>query len=264
MWIAPSIPLELLENYLPKIIERVMPIELVIKAEVLDKYSFSDFKGLAKRLKGLGIKLTVHLPFMDLSIAALDPWVRKVSLLRLFQGMKIASLFEPKVCVFHSGYHQDYHREQKESWRKIFIDDSLSTILNLADELSLTLALENTFEPTPDFMKPIFEAYQNRLYWCFDPGHAKVFSEADELSWFDELSPFLIEMHCHDNLGKFDDHLPLGQGVINFQKIFKAIKKQDKEVFLTIEARTEEAFLKSLLFIQDCLGSDRSDEAKRG
>jgi len=256
MWIAPSIPFELLDTYLPKIIDGGLPIELVIKGEVLDKLSFSDFKGLAKRLKDSEIELTVHLPFMDLSLAAFDPWIRKVSLLRLFQGMKIASLFEPKVCVFHSGYHQDYHREQKDKWSDIFIEDSLSAILNLADELNLTLALENTFEPTPNFMKPIFEAYKNRLYWCFDPGHAKVFSEADELTWFDILSPFLIEMHCHDNLGKFDDHLPLGEGVINFQEIFKAIRKQNKEVFLTVEARSEEAFLKSLSFIQSCLNLD--------
>ncbi len=253
MWIAPSVPFELLETYLPKILDGGLPVELVIKAESLDRHSFSDFKGMAEKLKDLGIKLTVHLPFMDLSLAALDPWIRKVSLLRLFQGMKIASLFEPKVCVFHSGYHQDYHREQKERWREIFIEDSLSAILNLADELSLTLALENTFEPTPDFMEPIFKAYKNRLYWCFDPGHAKVFSEADELSWFDVLSPFLIEMHCHDNLGKFDDHLALGEGVINFIEIFKALRNLNKEVFVTVEARSEEAFLKSLSFIHQCL-----------
>jgi sugar phosphate isomerase/epimerase len=256
MWIAPSVPFELLDAYLPKIIAGRLPIELVIKHEVLDKLSFSDFKGLANRLKDSGIELTVHLPFMDLSLAAFDPWIRKVSLLRLFQGMEIASLFEPKICVFHSGYHQDYHREQKDKWRDIFVEESLSRILNLADELNLTLALENTFEPIPDFMKPIFEAYKNRLYWCFDPGHAKVFSEADELTWFDILSPFLIEMHCHDNLGKFDDHLPLGEGVINFQEIFKAIRKQNKEVFLTVEARSEEAFLKSLAFIRSYLDRD--------
>ncbi len=254
LWVAASIPLELLDTYFPKVIERALPIELVLKAEVLDGLTFSDFKKWAKKLKDSGINLTVHLPFMDLSLAAFDPWVRKASLLRLFQGMKVASLFEPKVCVFHSGYHQDYHREHKEKWRQVFIEEALSAILNLAEELSLTLALENTFEPTPDFLRPVFEAYEGRLYWCFDPGHAKVFSKADELSWLDKLSSYLIEMHCHDNLGEFDDHLPLGEGVVKFQEIFQALKQQKKEVFFTVEARSEEAFLKSFSFIMKLWG----------
>lgn len=251
MEIRVSIPFELLrERYLPVVLERGLQIEVSLKAEVLDSCERKIFREISSRLRDRGLKPTVHLPFMDLSLAALDPWIRKVSLKRLWQGMEIASLFEPVLCVFHSGYHPDYHREPKEDWRKLFLEESLPEILKEAEELNLSLALENVFEPEPEFVRPLYEAFYGRLFWCFDPAHARVFSECDEMHWLNTLYPYLAEIHCHDNLGKWDDHLAVGTGIINFSGIFRFLKAKDLAPLLTIEARREEDALASIRYLE--------------
>ncbi len=251
MWVGASIPLERLEDYWEKIRKERFPIELVLKAEVLDSWDFADFRGWAKRLEEEGLLLTVHLPFMDLSLAALDPWIRKISLQRLELGLERASIFSPVLCVFHSGYHPDYHRELAETWRKIFMQESLPKILAIAKELGLKLALENTFEPSADFLLPVFQAFSQELGWCFDAGHARVFSIANEFFWLQTLKDYLWEIHCHDNLGKFDDHLPLGKGSINFPEIFAILKAWPQLPIFTIEVRSEEGFWQSFHYLKE-------------
>lgn len=249
-----SIPFELLrEKYLTKVLEERVGVEITLKAAALDNFPRGEFRNIANILREHEISCSVHLPFMDLSLAALDPWIRKVSLKRLFQGLEIASLFEPVIAVFHSGYHPDYHREPKEEWRKIFMEESLLAILKEAKDLKLTLALENVFEPEPTFLDPIFTFYRGELFWCFDPAHAKVFSEKDELDWLKVLGGYLQEIHCHDNLGKWDDHLPLGKGIIKFEEIFSMLKTMQIKPLLTIEAKKEEDALLSIQYLKNNL-----------
>lgn len=247
-----SIPFNLLrEKYLNQVLELRVSPEISIKAEDLDTLSRKEFKEIADILKREALKPSIHLPFMDLSLAALDPWIRKVSLKRLFWGMEIAALFEPKIAVFHSGYHPDYHRDQRLYWREIFMTESLPSILEHSLDLGLNLALENVFEPDPEFLAPLFSEFKERLSWCFDPAHARVFSERNELDWLSTLYPYIKEMHCHDNLGKWDDHLPLGKGVINFGEIFRFLKAHHCNPLLTIEAKKEEDVLVSYQYLQN-------------
>ena len=251
MKIRVTVPFEELYNrYLSEVLEKKIPPEITLKAEALDNFERKFFREVSVALKKEGLIPTIHLPFMDLSLAALDPWIRKVSLKRLFKGLEIASLFEPELCVFHSGYHPDYHRDPKEEWRKIFLEESLPLILEKAKEFSLKLTLENVFEPEPEFVKPIFEAFEGELSWCFDPAHARVFSEKDEMAWLEVLYPYLLEIHCHDNLGKWDDHFAVGKGVIKFREIFQFLKERNLKPHLTIEARGKEDALHSFEFLK--------------
>lgn len=71
-------------------------------------------KNISRKLKESGIKTTIHLPFMDLSLGALDPWIRETSLRRIFLAIERSAIFEPINLVLHSGYHMDYHREVKK------------------------------------------------------------------------------------------------------------------------------------------------------
>ena len=235
-----SIPWELLINkYLPLVLEKNINIEITLNAKALDEYSYLDFKNISKKLKESDIKTTIHLPFMDLSLGALDPWIRETSLKRAFLAIERSAIFEPINLVLHSGYHMDYHREVKNEWRNIFLE-SMDKVLDLAEELGLTISLENVFEPEPDFLKPVFENFKGRLFWCFDPAHAKVFSEKEEMEWLRTLYFYIREIHCHDNLGKYDDHLAIGKGKVKFKEIFKFLKEKEIKPLLVSEAHNEE------------------------
>jgi sugar phosphate isomerase/epimerase len=238
-----SVPFELLlEKYFSKVIEHRVNVEVVLKAEALDRYFFPDFKKVGEAFLEAGIRTTVHLPFMDLSPGALDPWIREVSVKRVVQAMERAISFEPLNLVLHTGYHPFYHREVAEKWREIF-KGVLEEILKKAEELGLSLSLENVFEPEPGFLRPFFEAFEGRLFWCFDPAHARVFSRKRELDWLKELYPYLKEIHCHDNRGEVDEHLAIGKGVIEFEKIWEFLREKGIRPLLVSEAHTEEETL---------------------
>lgn len=246
-----SVPWELLVNkYLHLILEHKINVEIAINAKALDKYSYFEFKNVSKKLKENGIKATIHLPFMDLSLGALDPWIKEASFKRVLFAMERSILFEPLNLVLHSGYHMDYHRGEREEWRGSFVE-TLEKILEFAEEEDLTISLENVFEPEPEFLRPVFENFRNRLFWCFDPAHARVFSEKEELEWLKVLYPYIKEIHCHDNLGKYDDHLAVGKGKIKFKEIFDFFKEKGIKPILVSEAHNEEDTYINLKVLSD-------------
>ena len=235
-----SIPFVMLkEKYLGLVLEKGLNIEIGLHADALDRYGYKDFRDVAQFLKSKGIKTTVHLPFVDLTPGGIDPWIKEVSLKRFSIAIQMAELFEPLNMVFHSGYHSDYYREKQEEWL-ISVKDGIYTLLRMAEEVGSPLSVENTFEPEPELLMEILQEFEGKLGWCFDPAHARVFSKKSELYWLEKLHPYLKEIHCHDNHGDVDEHLAIGKGVIEFEKIFEFLKKHKIKPILTSEAHTEE------------------------
>ena len=235
-----SIPFTLLkEKYLDLVLKHGLNVEVALHADALDRYRYKDFREVAKKLKQAQLKTTVHLPFIDLSPGAIDPWIKEVSLKRFSVAMQVAELFEPLNMVFHSGYHSDYYREKQEEWL-VSVKDGISYLLKLAEEVGSSLSVENTFEPEPELLMEVLREFEGKLYWCFDPAHARVFSKKHELYWLEKLHPYLKEIHCHDNSGEVDEHLAIGKGVIEFKKIFEFFKTKKLKPILTSEAHTEE------------------------
>lgn len=238
--ICVSIPFDLLrEKYLHLVLKNKIGVEIALNAKILDSFTTREFKEIAKILKEEQIPVTFHLPFLDISIGSPDPMIREISLRRLYQALDKVWFFEPLNLVFHSGYSYSYE-EIKIDWREIFVENC-EKLLNIAEEINLSLSLENVYEPDPDFMKSIFETFSGRLSWCFDPAHSRVFSYAkDEINWLKSLSPYLKEIHCHNNLGERDEHLAINKGIIKFDEIFKFLLDHKINPILTSEVHTEE------------------------
>jgi len=64
--------------------------------------------------------------------------------------------------------------------------------------------------------------------------------------WFDSLGNYFKEVHLHDNFKKSDDHLPIGDGDIDFDLFFKLIKQYDIAPIYTIEPHKIEHLERSL------------------
>jgi len=63
--------------------------------------------------------------------------------------------------------------------------------------------------------------------------------------WIDELSPYLGQLHLHDNKGEIDDHMALGSGEVEFEKLFSILKRKDLRPIITLEAHQESWVLES-------------------
>ncbi len=83
---------------------------------------------------------------------------------------------------------------------------------------------------------------------CLDIGHANTTGNLDE---FLSLLPNIGNMHIHDNMGERDEHLPLGEGNIDFERVLKRIVSSGYSHGYVIEAEGSiESGLKSLEFLK--------------
>ncbi len=79
---------------------------------------------------------------------------------------------------------------------------------------------------------------------CFDTGHFNLFSATTLEEWLQQLNPYIIELHLHDNNKSADNHRAIGDGSFDFDALFPLLK--DRNLVYTIEAHTKEDAFKSL------------------
>ena len=72
-----------------------------------------------------------------------------------------------------------------------------------------------------------------------DVNHANIVSKRTVYDFFEQCGPKIEHLHLSDNNGK-DEHLPIGQGTINWKRVLLAVKnlKQCKTITLEIYARS--------------------------
>lgn len=97
---------------------------------------------------------------------------------------------------------------------------------------------------------------------CLDTGHS--FLSGDLLGRLRAFAPRLITLHVHDNRGKKDDHLPPGEGNINWPELTNALEATGFRGQLILEitgsARLQEAITrarKSAAFLSDLIANAR-------
>jgi sugar phosphate isomerase/epimerase len=105
----------------------------------------------------------------------------------------------------------------------------LRELTNYANKKKVVIGLENLSEKAEDLEKAVLEAPDLRL--TLDVGHGQLLSRVNRsFEILERLADFVVELHVHDNMGgsgPADDlHLPVGEGVIDFQTIIeKAVER---------------------------------------
>ncbi len=100
----------------------------------------------------------------------------------------------------------------------------LDVVLNIAEAQGVTLALENIITPllSVERIVSLIERRNHlRLKACLDVGHAAI--AEDPIAAIRMLGDRLVTTHLHDNHGAEDDHLSLGDGVLNWGAIALAL-----------------------------------------
>ncbi len=67
------------------------------------------------------------------------------------------------------------------------------------------------------------------------------------------LSNYIKAVHLHDNFKKADDHLPVGDGEIDFDLFFQLIRQYGVDSLFTIEPHKVELLDRSLKACKSCL-----------
>jgi sugar phosphate isomerase/epimerase len=116
--------------------------------------------------------------------------------------------------------------------------EGLRELTEFAGENDCILTLENTEEYTR-ILKKVFDKISN-LFFCLDIGHANLFAKENRsINLINNFKDILKHVHTHDNVGgdaeKFDLHLPIGAGKINFTPIFNKLKEIKYSGNVTLE-----------------------------
>ena len=119
----------------------------------------------------------------------------------------------------------------------------LNRLTEAANKFGITICLENLSEHS-DHLKEVFENTP-LLKLTLDLGHAQLLAERNTSLGFMANFPDRIEhIHLHDNRGgwspKDDLHLPVGEGIIDFNKLLRKLKETGYSKTMTLELRPQE------------------------
>lgn len=233
--------------------ERINP-ELFIPANLIDSTLLDDFEQLSAELVSHNLCCTIHAAFMDLNPGSVDPLIREVTGRRVEQTLVIAEVLRPKVVVFHPGYSRIAHGSVRESWIENSVDFWKRQI-PLINGAGCRVAIENIFEEEPSTLLALLEQLDPALFGhCFDAGHFNLFATVTLEEWFARLGERIIECHLHDNHGSADEHLPVGEGEIDFPAVTALLRRYAPAAIWTLEAHSKERLIRSRQNIKKYLG----------
>ncbi|MBE44677.1 MAG: hypothetical protein CMO16_05835 [Thaumarchaeota archaeon] len=203
---------------------------------ILNKKKFK----IMKLLKSFNTKPIGHTaPWIDLGSSYES--VRRGWILESKKFIKVAKKLGLTLLNFHANTNGMFFGRN----RKIILDNwvrSLREIVPYAKDMNVELMLENMPRGraihTLDEVEYITK-YVPELQIHLDIPHA--FSSGGIKSVQNYIRTFrerIAHIHWHDNHGVFDEHLPIGAGLIDHRRVVKALKEINYERTITLEIFT--------------------------
>jgi sugar phosphate isomerase/epimerase len=196
-------------------------------AEALERiFALTDFievmdEGLhalenAEPLENFTARFAIHSPCRGTNIASLLEPIRRASVEVIGQCFSVASIVDAGVVV-HPGYFAwaEERGKAQDQCKK-----SIAELTHLSEEYGVPFFIENMGDwdyfllKTPDDLPMI-----GNSFFALDVGHAHQNRCLDRFRSYPAA-----HYHLHDNNGKEDSHLAVGDGTIDFVPVMKAVK----------------------------------------
>lgn len=194
-----------------------------------------NIKKTRKLLKKYNLGLVGHTAWY-LPIAYPFDDIRRATILEFEKSTKILSLLGGECINIHLA--GPIFRLLEKNFIKYDLKNEILTLkamIKVADKYNVKLMAENVPDLKFDETYKIFKEIP-KLYLHLDIGHANITNDIN--LYFKKLSNRLVHMHIHDNHGKEDEHLSLGNGNINWKNIIRLIKAYNYNDTITLEIFT--------------------------
>jgi len=231
---------ELKGKYLDFVLSNNIQPEIGLEGDCLYNEDLSEFQKISALLRDHNLPCTLHGPFFDLAPGALDPIILEKSRTKLRLAFELLDVFKPKSIVCHLQFEQSKQGYKFDRWFDTAIQ-TWSELVGIAAKRNIPVMLENTYENNPRSHKAILtELDSPYCRFCLDVGHLMAFAKSDWRDWLPELTPWLGQLHLHDNHGDFDAHLAPGLGNFDFHSLFAYLRENDLHPIITLEPHSEE------------------------
>ncbi len=224
----------------------------------LDYHNRDDVARAGEKIRSLGIRpVSFHAPFAArIDITALDPAAREAAVGELLVACEAAAVMGVENLVLHPGPERAGRPPEAEFLTRMHnAAESLNTVAARCCERGVHLVLENMlphllFGHINDMLYLLGSIRECDVGACLDTGHANLSRELGMV--VHKLSGHLHLVHVNDNRGDRDDHLPPGEGHIDWPWLISELRRChfDGTLILELSSRENES-------VPDMLGRAR-------
>jgi sugar phosphate isomerase/epimerase len=199
----------------------------------------------AAALRALDLKAhSLHAPFSaEIDIASADPRRRAASIETLREAAEAAAALGAGVVVMHPGPDVKSPAASDDlAARARAAAESIARLADACHPLDVRLAVENVlphlmFGRLPDLVGVMGAVDRDDVGFCLDAGHANLAGAID--GYLRALADRVRVVHAHDNRGAYDDHLPPGQGSIDWRALVGGLKRPGRHGVMILELAGE-------------------------
>jgi sugar phosphate isomerase/epimerase len=209
-------------------------------------------KPLHEIAESRNLDFVVHAPWAGINIATPDPAVRHAVMKRLKTSIMLSGQLGCRLWLFHPGSFAGLeHFYPGKAWKQNL--ESVRSLLQVARQEGVNIAIENTPEPFPFLMKNaddfhrFYEDFNDDIGMVLDVAHTNINNQIQ--AFLEQFPKKIVHMHVSDNNGDSDMHLGIGYGNINWKNIAKTIKAANYGNLIMIESTDH--VQESIKFLQE-------------
>ncbi|NLL42128.1 MAG: sugar phosphate isomerase/epimerase [Firmicutes bacterium] len=232
--------------------------EVVYRQSYLAPEVQKEYVDDLRRIKiELGASFTVHAPAVDVNLGSLNAKMRQAAFEEIRESMEFARKIGASVVAIHPtpgilGMPEGKwsreglrprHEAAKLARQEEYLIRAVKDLADLAPDL--LLCLENLVYPHEVYRSPedmadlIKQVNRTNVGVTLDVGHAAVCGHKPA-EFLHLLQDEIFHVHLHDNDGIIDQHLPLGQGVVDYVAVVHALQNMDYQGVVNLEFKLED------------------------
>ena len=212
-----------------------LELDLLRPVCAIEKFTKTRVASIKKSAKTCNISLSLHVPY----VVDLSQWIlviRQATLEYIKKIVRLGKALGVTHVTLHIGVCHGLHCDKKGyAAARARVIEAIKEIIAEAAKCKVKIALENSnpakrdggFIAIGDNIKDLSLIFNHvRSPWlnlCLDLGHAQIAGGA--IPFIKKFASKIICVHYHDNMGKCDDHLDIGKGVIKFKEILPHLLK---------------------------------------
>jgi sugar phosphate isomerase/epimerase len=204
-------------------------IEICTAPQHLELDSYRALEALGHRIAELGLRVeSLHAPFgHDVNLTSPDPGLRQRSLDRLTRAADALQILGGGLYVIHPGGEDQRWVWEREARLGLSVE-GLTRVWERCRSRGLTLVVET---PLPhllggqlaDFAWILERIPGDHTGVCVDTSHT--FLGGFLFEAIERFGPRLVHVQASDNRGTTDDHLPPGEGIIDWERVRSALQR---------------------------------------
>lgn len=201
-----------------------------------------------------GAGLTIHAPIIDINLGSTNHRMRRLSIQHICEAAELALKLGASILVVHGGMgvltmppggwsagrFRDSYQARQSRLNKVH-ELVVDSVREIADRYpSITIGMENLVYPHELYRFPeemlvlAAEIDRPNVGLTLDIGHAATVGQ-EAVAYLNEAKNELVHVHMHDNNGSRDEHLPLGDGQIDYRSFMAALSSIRYEGAVTFE-----------------------------